>query len=274
MSNVTPIEQGFVELPGGQIYYEKAGEGEPVVFLHGGMLDRRMWDEQFHFFAQHYQAIRYDVRGAGNSKIISSSVPYTPYQELADLLTHLGIQQASLVGLSGGARFSIDMAIAYPERVHKLVLVSPGMSGYQFVDEWTHRQVEACEEAFAKGDVEGAVEYFLIMWTDGPYRLPEQVDASVRERNRKMAMQAVSQGITALEWHELEPPAVGRLAEIQAPTLVILGEKDTLDIHAIGELLHKEVRDVELVMLPDVAHSLNMEVPTKFNDLVYQFLRR
>ncbi len=274
MSNITPIDHGFVELPGGQIYYEKAGEGEPVVFLHGGMLDGRMWDEQFQFFAQHYQAIRYDVRGAGNSKIVLSNEPYTPYQELADLLAHLDIQRASLVGLSGGARFSIDMAIAYPERVHKLVLVSPGMSGYQFVDEWTHQQGEAFEEAFAKGDVARAVEHFLFMWTDGPYRSPEQIDASIRERNRKMATQVISQRIQTLEWHELEPPAIGRLAEIQAPTLIILGEKDTSDIHAIGELLHKEVRGAELVKVPDVAHALTMEVPALFNELAYQFLRR
>jgi len=87
---------------------------------------------------------------------------------------------------------------------YKLVLVSPGMSGYQFVDEWTHRQGEAGEEAFAKGDVARAVEHFLIMWTDGPYRSPEQVNSSVRERNRKMATQAISQGIPTLERHELE----------------------------------------------------------------------
>ena len=116
----------------------------------------------------------YDVRGAGNSIITSSNEPYTPYQELADLLTHLGIQRASLVGLSGGARFSIDMAIAYPERVHKLVLVSPGMSGYQFADEWTHQQGESFEEALAQGDVTRAVEHFLIMWVDGPSRSPDR----------------------------------------------------------------------------------------------------
>lgn len=185
-----------------------------------------------------------------------------------------GIQQSCLVGLSGGARFSIDMALAYPERVRKLVLVSPGMSGYQFVDEWTHQQGKAFEEALVKGDVACAVEHFLFMWVDGPSRSPEEVDASVRERSRKMATQAVSQGILDLQWHELEPPADGRLAELQTPTLIIVGEKDTSDIHTIGERLHKEVPDAELVKLPNVAHALSMEVPTLFNTLVYQFLNR
>jgi 3-oxoadipate enol-lactonase len=274
MSSITQIEHGFVKLPGAKIYYEKAGEGEPVVFLHGGLLDRRMWDDQFPFFAQRYQVIRYDVRGAGKSLIVSSNEPYTPYQELADLLTHLGVQRACLVGLSGGARFSIDMALAYPERVQKLVLVSPGMSGYQFVDAWTQQHEEAFEEALAQGDVMRAVEHFLIMWVDGPARSPEEVDASVREQCRTMATQAIAQGSLALQWRELEPPAAGRLAEIQASTLIVLGEKDTSDIHTIGERLHKEVPDAELVKLPDVAHPLSMEVPTLFNTLVSQFLHR
>lgn len=274
MSSITQIDHGFVDLPGAKIYYETAGEGEPVVFLHGGLLDGRMWDEQFSLFAQHYQVIRYDVRGAGKSCIVSSNEPYTPYQELANLLGHLRIQQACLVGLSGGARFAIDLALAYPQRVQKLVLVSPGMSGYHFVDAWTLRHEAAFEEALGQGDVTRALEHFLVMWVDGPSRSPEEVNARVRERCHQMASQAISQGSLALEWHELEPPAAGRLGAIHAATLIVLGEKDTSDIHTIGERLHKEIRDAELVKVPDVAHALTMEVPTLFNTLLSQFLRR
>ncbi len=81
MSDVKGVKNGFVELQGVRLYYEIAGEGEPVVFLHGGFLDRRMWDEQFQFFAQHYQAIRYDMRYAGMSETAPSTEPYTPYQD-------------------------------------------------------------------------------------------------------------------------------------------------------------------------------------------------
>ena len=118
-----------------------------------------------------------------------------------------------------------------------------------------------------------AVECFLIMWTDGPYRSPEQVKSSVRARNREMATQAIAQGILELEWRELEPPAIGRLTEIRVPTLIIVGDQDTADIHAIGELLRKEVSGAELVKLPNVAHTLSMEVPGIFNDLVSQCLQ-
>src|SRR4051794_28386488 len=115
MSDVKPVKDGFVELPGVRIYYEVAGDGDPVVLIHGGLLDRRMWDDQFLFFAQQYRTIRYDMRGAGKSETEPSSEPYSPYQDLYHFLRALDIRQAALVGLSGGARIAIDLSIAYPE---------------------------------------------------------------------------------------------------------------------------------------------------------------
>ena len=72
---------------------------------------------------------------------------------------------------------------------------------------------------------------------------------------------------------ELEPPAAGRLPEVQAPTLVVLGEQDTPDIHAIGRRVREQVATSELVMIPDVGHTLVMEQPVAFNVLVDRFLR-
>jgi 3-oxoadipate enol-lactonase len=82
MSNVKAVKRSFVELPGVRLYYEISGDGDPVVFLHGGLLDGGMWDNQFQFFSQHYQAIRYDMRWAGKSETIPSTEPYAPYQDL------------------------------------------------------------------------------------------------------------------------------------------------------------------------------------------------
>ncbi len=272
MPDVKAVKHGFVELPGARLYYEISGEGEPVIFLHGGLLDGRMWGHQFSFFVQHYQAIRYDMRGAGKSETVPSTEAYIPYQDLYHFLHALNIQRASLVGLSGGARAAIDFAIAYPQQVQKLVLVSPGMSGYAFLDEWTHQRGKALVEALSQQNLADAVEIFLIMWTDGPYRTPEQVDLTVREHIREMVTHALPLSRLAPNFKELEPPAVGRLSEIHAPTLVILGEKDTSDIHAIGKLLHEQVVVSELVLIPDVGHALVMEKPSEFNTLVDHFL--
>src|SRR5262249_13800902 len=184
--------------------------------------DCRMWDEQFHSFAPRLQVIRYDMRYAGKSETVASGEPYTPYEDLFGVLQALNVAKATLVGLSGGARFAIDFAIAYPDFVNRLVLISPGMSGYQFVDEWTQQRNRALGEALAQGDLAAAVEVFVTMWTDGPYRTPEQVDPAVRERVRGMASKTIPHIRDAASFGELKPPAFGRLAEIRAPTLVVL----------------------------------------------------
>jgi 3-oxoadipate enol-lactonase len=94
-----------------------------------------MWDEQIQFFAQQDRAIRYDMRCAGKSETFPSTEPYNHYQDLYHFLHALTVQRATLVGLSLGARVAIDFSIAYPELVQRLVVVSPSISGYEFVDE-------------------------------------------------------------------------------------------------------------------------------------------
>lgn len=105
------------------------------------------------------------------------------------------------------------------------------------------------------------------------YRTPEQVDPIIRERIREMATHALPLSRLAPNVKYLEPPAVDRLVEIHAPTLVVLGMQDTSDLHAIGKLLHEQVAGSELVTIPDVAHTLAMEKPAEFNTLVDHFLR-
>ncbi|GHO89748.1 alpha/beta fold hydrolase [Dictyobacter formicarum] len=263
----------FVELDGARLYYEIAGMGEPLVLLHGGMLDRRMWDGQFQFFARHYQVIRYDVRRAGKSEA-SSEDAYVHYEDLRRLLDQLQIVKATLIGLSGGARIAIDMAIAYPERVNKLVLVSPGMSGHPFDDPWTHQHGKAFGAALQHGNVDQACEEFLTMWTIGPRRTAEQIDPEVRQHIVAMVKQSLAQQILNLSILELDPPAMERLAEIQAPTLVVLGDQDTTDILTIGQRLQKQVVGAQLMIMPQVGHTLVMEKPEEFNQLVEQFLQR
>jgi pimeloyl-ACP methyl ester carboxylesterase len=81
MSDTIPTYHGFVDLPGVRLAYDRAGQGDAVIFLHGGLLDRRMWDDQFSYFARHYQAIRYDMRSAGRSETTLSAERYTHHEE-------------------------------------------------------------------------------------------------------------------------------------------------------------------------------------------------
>src|SRR5262245_45001564 len=91
------------------VYYEAAGHGGTVVFLHGGQMDRRMWDEQFELFAKTHRVVRYDLRGFGKSP--APLEPYSHVEDLRALLDHLKIRRATLVGLSLGAAIAVDFAL-------------------------------------------------------------------------------------------------------------------------------------------------------------------
>ena len=272
MSGEQFLSQGFIDLPGVQLAYDVAGHGSAVVLLHGGFLDRRMWDEQFSFFAHDYLTVRYDMRGAGWSETSPSAEPYTHHEDLHGLLQALQIAQVSLIGLSNYG-IALDFAIAYPQLVRKLVLVSPGLRGYDFRDPWIGIRFSSMLEALQQRDLARAVEVFLTMWVDGPYRTPSQVDPAVRERVRQMVAHAFPLSRLAPNAKGLEPPAIGRLAEVRAPTLVVLGDRDAPDIHAIATLIHHGVKRAKLLRISEVGHTLVMEKPAEFNALVDDFLR-
>lgn len=103
---------GFAPVKGTRLFYEVAGSGEPLVLIHGGQLDSRMWDDQFETFARSFRVLRYDIRGFGGSPI--PEAPYSNAEDLAALMDYLGMAQAHLVGLSLGGMVASDFAVARP----------------------------------------------------------------------------------------------------------------------------------------------------------------
>ena len=267
-------QTGFAELNDTRLYYEVAGEGHPLVLLHGGLVDRRLWDDQFAVFAQHYKVIRYDMRGYGDSGLLKKDTkPYSLRQDLHALLQFLGIEKTYLIGLSMGGGMAIDFTIEHPEMVDALITVGAGVSGFESEDGDKSRWDEV-GEAFKKGDIARAVEITLQVWTDGPARTPEQVDGAVRERVRAMTTRNFNRpdDEDAPEPLSLEPPANARLSEIHVPTLIVVGEEDVRDMLAIGDILEAGIAGAKKVVIPGTAHHLNMEKPGEFNRVVLDFL--
>ncbi len=280
MSNTTHRQAGFAEINGTTLYYEVAGVGHPFVFIHGHLLDRRSWDDQFAFFAQRYRVVRYDQRGFGDSGLITKGESYSDRQDLYELMKYLGIESAYLMGVSGGGALAIDFTLEHPEMVDALIPVTAGVSGFRPSEEMLKEHPEVVQmytslnEAFEQHEMARAVEISLALWTDGPGRLPAQAALDVRERVREMTTRNWGRPDDEAQAETppvpLEPPAVGRLSEIGVPTLVILG---ALDGPNPLEYLTTEIPGAKKVIMAETAHHPFMEKPAEFNQIVLDFLR-
>ncbi|MEX2645553.1 MAG: alpha/beta fold hydrolase [Gaiellaceae bacterium] len=253
------------------LYREVAGEGPAVALLHSTVCDSRMWDAEFAALTERYRVLRYDFRGFGCSPLPPE--PWSSVDDLRGLLDEAGMERVALVGLSGGAATALDFALAEPERVRGLVLAAPAIGGLDWSEEVQRFGAE--EDALLDaGDLDAAVELNLRMWVDGPRRDPEAVDPGVRARVGEMQRRAFEVQLASEpgEHRRLRPPAVERLEEVAAPTLVLVGDADVPDVLRNAELLESRVPGARKVVVPGVAHMVNLERPGDFLRLVRGFL--
>jgi 3-oxoadipate enol-lactonase len=248
-----------------------AGWGPAVLLVHAGIADRRMWDDQLGPFAEAgWTVIRADLPGFGETP--PPGRPVTLWATLRDLLDHLGVERAVVVGASLGGRAAVDLALAAPDRVQALVLVGSGLAGHPFQEPALFDLWDQSEGAIERGDHQEATRVEIDTWVVGLGRDRSAVDPEVRRRVRDMLLVAYEHGEAELE--EPDPPAAGRLGEVAAPALVVVGEHDRPDIHAMADALAAGIPGAERALLGGTAHLPNMERPEEFNRVVLDFLAK
>jgi pimeloyl-ACP methyl ester carboxylesterase len=254
-----------LKIAGGTLAYDEAGKGPAVILLHGSFLDRGTWDLQMPPLAARYRAIRYDIRPFGES-----SVPEKPYKTTDDLLAlmdALKIDRAHLVGHSFGGGVAIDFALAHPSRVRSLVLVNSGVTGAQLpADE----QKDAMQVFISARDGEAkAVEAWMALglWSASRSR-PDVMKAIERITTRNAARFRM----TAPPFAPITPPAIGRLGDIRAATLVVSGERDTPGNRAASDAVAKGIPRATLVIIPGADHAIPIGWATDLNGAMLKFL--
>lgn len=260
---------GSVRTGGAEIAYDVCGAGDPLVLLHAGIADRRMWDEQLEPFAAAYRVIRIDLRGFGESTADRS--PFTHHGDVDAVLEALGIGGAHVVGASMGGAVALDLALHHPESVAGLVLIGPAVDGYRFEDPELHEGWERTDALVASGELESAADLEVSLWVAGPHRLPEELDGDLRERLREMLVRSYTLE-SGDEQDSPGGPTLERLPGIAAPTLVLVGALDRPDIQHVADILADGLPSARRIRLAGVAHMPNVETPARVNRLILEFL--
>ena len=259
-----------MQLNGARIHYRRSGSGFPVVFLHAGVADSRMWEPQVTGLGKHFDVITPDMRGYGESEL--PPVAWSPIADVLALMDALNLRQAPhLVGCSIGGSAAIDFTIEHPERVSKLVLVGAGVGGQPYDEKYDQLYAEANAAEEAK-DLDALNAAEMKLWLVGMGRNADHIDERIRELFLDMNGRALRSDFAKAPRQQLDPPAFGRLGEIKAPTLVVVGDNDLTETHDTADMLVAGIPGARKALIHDAAHLPNLEHPEKFNSLVLDFL--
>lgn len=260
-------QSGIAAVNGTRLYYEIAGQGHPLVLIHGGAVDNRAWDGQFRVFARHYRTMRYDVRGAGKSG--DRDEPFSNARDLYALLQYLHIDKAYVLGISRGGGIAFDFTLEHPEMVDALILVSANLG------EPVPAYSAMFERATRAGRQSGAAAAAAV-WGNDPYQGPR------RRAARPRVLQILADNLPRFRYFDgykpvKQPessavPRAGRLADIAVPTLILSGAHDNVVSRNHSKRWAEGIPGARRVVFPESAHLVNIDQPAAFNRTVLEFL--
>jgi len=257
---------GYVKVGADSLYFECVGTGPVVVLIHDGLVHREVWDAQVRPLAETFTVVRYDRRAYGNSP--SPSEPFSNVEDLNRLFEHLGIDRATLVGMSAGGGLAIDFTLRYPEKVTSLVLVGAVVAGFPYTQHFWSRG----------GHLPGAIEsvppeqFLAYVVSDDPYVIYSG-NGAARQRLRMLMEGRRLPRQSPFVRPAPGPPAAERLSEIRIPTLILVGEFDIPDVHAHAGAINHGIRSSTRDVLSKAGHLIPFEQPAVFNAKVLAFLK-
>ena len=242
------------------LWYERTGSGDPVVLLHAGVVDSRIWAPVVPLLADRFDVVAYDQRAYGQSS--GWDGPYSLAEDLFAVMDDAGFSRAALVGLSRGGRVALEAVLERPERVTRLALVASGLPGYDADWDVPEELERRWDEAEAAGDLATLAEIDLEFWA--PLGADEELRAMFHEN--AAASNGDDPAVTP------EPAITGRLGEIGVPTLVVTGGRDVPPMTEIGNVLERGIAGARRVVIPEADHMVPWRRPAELADALAAFL--
>ena len=249
-----------VEVNGARLWYDEAGQGEPLVLLHGGLGDSELWEPVVPFLAERFRTIRTDFRFFGRSA--GPAAPFSLRRDTVGLLDELGLERVALVGLSLGGAVAFDVALDRPERVRAVAGVAPGLSGRD-PGAYSEEQEAAYDAAVAMRDFEAAREVDLAVWAP--------LGADDRIRRLWHATPDADPLPPGVEVIPPAQPAAERLADLAVPALVVTVTHDPPRMREVGPLVAREAPNARHVEL-DSDHYVTLRAPEAVARVLLDFL--
>ncbi|MEZ5124948.1 MAG: alpha/beta hydrolase [Thermoleophilia bacterium] len=255
---------GYVDVGGGRLWYEEAGEGPSILLLHGEAADSRMWDAQWTAFTDRFHTIRLELPGSGRTPYPSGS--WQPSAVIECLLNALGIERVAVVGCALGGTLALDFVLERPDRVWAVVAAS--LSVYDHSDGLLDLRAAEVFTLLVAGRPSRAADLYLDIWC--PLRTEAEIDAEI------CAM--VHDNITMLTQIPNRRLEIGdvsvdpRVREIDTPALVIWGDRDERAAQAAAQRVATRVRHAIAMVLPETDHYIPMRAPEVFTTEVTSFL--
>jgi pimeloyl-ACP methyl ester carboxylesterase len=268
-------EMAQANVNGVRLFYKVQGQGEALVLIPGLGAGHTAWFRQLHAFKKHYKVITFDPRSIGRS---DRPKQLYGFKALADdvvgLMDHLAIKRAHILGQSLGGLVAQEVAIDYPDRVLKLVLVSSTVAGGD-----TNPTNPALMEALGYAEGPTEIDFSKV---DTRRTMNAVIGMSFNKMLYRKAMQflsrffvkpemfdGLSDQLRAISGHN----TVDRLHLIKAQTLVITGAEDRIVSPHSSEVLADKIPNAKLIMVKDGSHGFNVEMTSRFNREVLDFLR-
>ena len=262
----TDVHTGVVGVGDATLHYEMTGTGAPIILIHGGFGDRRMWDEQFGPLSQSFRVIRYDHRGFGRSS--APSAAYSPVADLVKVMDHLNLTRANLVGNSMGGTLALDFALLHPDRTGAVVVIASAAGGYPVPEEDRNRVADVFALAREKGTGAAAA-----LWLQHPMVAVASQHPTAGPLLRQM-IEDNQQAFLSEYWPEepMTPPAFERLPELKANVLFLVGDSDIAAVRDGARASAGRIKGAKVETIAGTDHLPQMEDPAAVNKHLVQYI--
>jgi 3-oxoadipate enol-lactonase len=259
-----------------RLYFEEAGSGTPILFLHEFAADHTNWEPQMRYFSRGHRCIAYSARGYTPSGVPASAESYTYkhfYTDALAVLDHLNIAKAHFVGLSMGSYSSLQVALHAPERMLSMTLAGVGSgSSLQNLDAFR----KTCNETADQFDKIGSAEVAKVT-REAPGRIPFLVKDPRGHADfyAALARHDSKGSANTMRGFQAGRPSIYTLTDAirQAKTsaLIICGDEDDSCVEP-SLFLKRHLPAAGLTFFPKSGHVLNLEEPALFNEMVARFI--